>query len=150
LSGDVELQRLTELSLSLPELRAKAGNYLGWVRSGDLLFLSGQGADGWTGRVGETLTVEQGYQAARSCGLNLLAQVRDAVGGLAAVRQVVQVRGFVCCTDDLQEIPQVVNGASDLFVAVFGERGRHARTALGVRALPLGFAVEIDMVVQLG
>ena len=72
------------------------------------------------------------------------------MGGLAAVRQVVRVRGFVCCTDDLQEIPQVVNGASDLFVAVFGERGRHARTAIGVRALPLGFAVEVDMVVQLG
>jgi enamine deaminase RidA (YjgF/YER057c/UK114 family) len=76
--------------------------------------------------------------------------VRDAVGGLAAVRQVVRVRGFVCCTDDLQKIPQVVNGASDLLVAAFGQRGRHERTALGVRALPLGFAVEIDMVVQLG
>jgi enamine deaminase RidA (YjgF/YER057c/UK114 family) len=147
---EVELQRLTDLGLSLPDLRAKAGNYLGWVRAGDLLFLSGQGADGWTGRVGETLTVDQGYQAARSCGLNLLAQIRDAAGGLAAVRQVVQVRGYVACVDDLPDIPRVVNGASDLFIAVFGERGRHARTALGVRALPLGFAVEVDMAVQLG
>jgi enamine deaminase RidA (YjgF/YER057c/UK114 family) len=145
-----ELQRLAELGLGLPELRAKAGNYLGWVRSGDLLFLAGQGADGWTGLVGETLTVEQGYQAARSCGLNLLAQIRDAAGGLAAVRQVVQVRGYVACAAGLREIPDVINGASDLFIAVFGERGRHARTALGVRALPLGFAVEVDMVVQLG
>jgi enamine deaminase RidA (YjgF/YER057c/UK114 family) len=149
-SAEPELRRLAELGLALPELRAKAGNYLGWVRAGDLLHLSGQGADGWHGRVGDTLTVEQGYQAARACGLNLLAQVHDAVGGLAAVRQVVQVRGYVCCTDDLQEVPLVVNGASDLFLNVFGERGRHARTAIGVRALPLGFAVEVDMVVQLG
>ncbi|WP_028935733.1 RidA family protein [Pseudonocardia spinosispora] len=150
MSGRAELDRLAELGLELPEPRAKAGNYLGWVRAGDLLYLSGQGADGWNGRVGDSLTVDQGYRAARACGLNLLAQVHDAAGGLAAVRQVVQVRGFVCCTDDLAEVPQVIDGASDLFIAVFGERGRHARTAIGVRALPLGFAVEVDMVVQLG
>lgn len=150
MSTDVELQRLAALGLELPTLRPKAGNYTGSVRAGDLLFLSGQGADGWTGRVGDTLTVAQGYQAARACGLNLLAQIQDASGGLAAVRQVVQVRGYVCCTDDLHEVPDVANGASDLFNAVFGERGAHARTALGVRALPLGFAVEVDMVVQLG
>lgn len=150
MSTDRERDRIAALGLELPELRQKAGNYLGWVRSGDLLFLSGQGADGWVGRVGETLTVEQGYQAAQACGLNLLAQLQDAAGGLAAVRQVVQVRGYVCCTDDLPEVPQVINGASDLFISVFGDRGRHARTAIGVRALPLGFAVEVDMVVQLG
>jgi enamine deaminase RidA (YjgF/YER057c/UK114 family) len=146
----VEYDRLAELGLELPPLRAKAGNYVGWVRSGDLLFLSGQGADGFTGRVGETLSRDEAYHAARSCGLNLLAQIENAAGGLGAVRQVVQVRGYVTCTADFTEIPQVVNGASDLFAAVFGERGPHARTAIGVQNLPLGFAVEVDMVVQLG
>jgi enamine deaminase RidA (YjgF/YER057c/UK114 family) len=146
----VEHERLDALGLTLPPLRAKAGNYAGWVRAGDLLFLSGQGADGFTGRVGATMTRDEGYAAARSCGLNLLAQIEDAVGGLGAVRQIVQVRGFVACTEEFTEIPQVVNGASDLFLAVFGERGPHARTAIGVQNLPLGFAVEVDMTVQLG
>lgn len=146
----VEYDRLAALGLQLPPLRAKAGNYVGWVRAGDLLFLSGQGADGWTGRVGDTLTRDEGYQAARMCGLNLLAQLHEATGGLGAVRQVVQVRGFVTCTDDFTDIPEVVNGASDLFIEVFGERGTHARTAIGVQNLPRGFAVEVDMAVQLG
>lgn len=146
----VEYERLAELGLELPPLRARAGNYVGWVRAGDLLFLSGQGADGFTGRVGETLTRDEAYLAARSCGLNLLTQIEDATGGLGAVRQVVQVRGYVTCTAEFNEIPQVVNGASDLFMAVFGERGPHARTAIGVQNLPLGFAVEVDMAVQLG
>lgn len=146
----VEYERLTELGLQLPPLRAKAGNYLGWVRAGDLLFLSGQGADGFTGRVGDTLSRDEAYQAARSCGLNLLAQIQDATGGLRAVRQVVQVRGYVACTAQFTDIPYVINGASDLFLAVFGERGPHARTAIGVQNLPLGFAVEVDMAVQLG
>lgn len=146
----VEYDRLAELGLQLPPLRAKAGSYVGWVRAGDLLVMSGQGADGWTGRVGETLTRDQAYRAARMCGLNLLAQIHDATGGLGSVRQVVQVRGFVACTEQFTEIPQVVNGASDLFLAVFGDRGPHARTAIGVQNLPLGFAVEVDMTVQLG
>jgi enamine deaminase RidA (YjgF/YER057c/UK114 family) len=146
----VEHERLAALGLQLPPLRAKAGNYVGWVRAGDLLFLSGQGADGCTGRVGDTVGRDEAYLAARSCGLNLLAQIEDAAGGLGAVRQVVQVRGYVSCTPEFTEIPQVVNGASDLVVAVFGERGPHARTAIGVQNLPLGFAVEVDMAVQLG
>lgn len=146
----VEYERLAGLGLELPPLRAKAGNYVGWVRCGDLLFLSGQGADGYTGRVGASMTRDDAYLAARSSGLNLLAQIEDAAGGLGAVRQVVQVRGYVACTEEFTEIPQVVNGASDLFLAVFGERGPHARTAIGVLNLPLGFAVEVDMAVQLG
>lgn len=145
-----EYERLAALGLQLPPLRRKAGNYVGWVRAGDLLVLSGQGADGFTGRVGDTVTRDGAYLAARACGLNLLAQIHDATGGLGAVRQVVQVRGFVACTPDFTDIPQVVNGASDLFVAVFGDRGPHARTAIGVQSLPLGFTVEVDMTVQLG
>ena len=138
--------RLAERGLALPELRRPAGNYRGWMRAGDLLHLSGQGADGHTGRLGADLTVIQGYAAARACALNLLAQARDALGALDAVAQVVQVRGFVACTPDFTDQPAVIDGASDLLAAVFGERGTHARTAIGVAALPRGFAVEVDAV----
>jgi enamine deaminase RidA (YjgF/YER057c/UK114 family) len=139
-------ERLVERGLELPPLRRPAGNYRGWVRAGDLLYLSGQGADGHTGRLGADLTVIEGYAAARACALNLLAQAHDALGALDAVAQVVQVRGFVACTPDFTEQPAVVDGASDLLAAVFGERGPHARTAIGVAALPRGFAVEVDAV----
>ncbi len=139
-------ERLAERGLTLPPLRRPAGSYRGWMRAGDLLYLSGQGADGHTGRLGADLTVAQGYAAARACALNLLAQARDALGALDAVGQVVQVRGFVTSTDDFTDQPAVVDGASDLFVEAFGEHGAHARTAIGVAALPRGFAVEVDAV----
>ncbi len=116
--------------------------------AGDLLFLSGQGADGWIGRVGDDLTVEQGRLAARDCALNLLAQTRDALGSLDQVAQVVKVIGFVACAPGFGDVPAVVDGASALLVELFGDRGRHARSAVGVAALPLGFAVEVEMVVQ--
>ncbi len=141
-------QRLAALGVELPALRSKSGNYVGYVRTGNLLFLSGQGAEPWFGRVGDDLSLEQGRQAARDCALNLLAQTRDALGSLEHVRRLVKVLGFVACTPDFTALPQVIDGASDLFVAVFGERGRHARSALGMQALPLGFAVEIEMVVE--
>jgi enamine deaminase RidA (YjgF/YER057c/UK114 family) len=141
-------ERLAERGLALPELRRPAGNYRGWMRAGDLLYLSGQGADGHTGRLGADLTVIEGYAAARACALNLLAQAHDALGALDAVAQVVQVRGFVACTPDFTEQPAVIDGASDLLVEVFGDRGEHARTAIGVQALPRGFAVELDAVLR--
>ena len=141
-------RRLVELGLELPGLRPKAGLYEGWVLAGDLLFLAGQGADGWEGRVGEGLTVEQGRLAARGCALNLLAQTRDALGSLDRVAQVVKVTGFVACGPGFGAVPAVVDGASALLVDLFGDRGRHARTAVGVAALPLGFAVEVEMVVR--
>jgi enamine deaminase RidA (YjgF/YER057c/UK114 family) len=140
-------ERLAGLGLALPELRPAAGNYVGYVRTGNLLYLAGQGADGWTGRLGADLTVEQGRRAARDCMLNLLAQTRAAVGSLERVR-VVKLLGFVACTPGFQDNPAVLDGASDLLVDVFGERGRHARSAVGVQALPKGFAVEIEMVVE--
>lgn len=139
--------RLAELGLSLPGLRPRAGNYVGWVRTGELLFLSGQGADGWTGRVGAELTVAQGRDAARDCALNLLAQTRDALGSLDRVAQVVKLLGFVACIEDFRDAPKVIDGASDLLAELFGPRGQHARSAIGVQALPLGFAVEVEMVV---
>ena len=130
---------------TLPALRPPAGRYRGWVRRGELLILSGQGADGHTGRLGADLTVADGYAAARACALNLLAQARAALGTLDAVAQVLQLRGFVTSTADFTDQPAVLDGASDLLVEVFGERGEHARTAIGVAALPRGFAVELDL-----
>ena len=141
-------RRLAELGLELPALRPRAGLYEGWVSAGDLLFLSGQGADGWVGRLGADLTVEQGQKAARDCALNLLAQARDALGDLDQVGQVVKLVGFVACTPNFTAVPAVVDGASALLVELFGERGRHARSAVGVAALPLGFAVELELVVR--
>ncbi|CAN5806272.1 RidA family protein [soil metagenome] len=139
--------RLAELGLTLPPLRPKAGDYLGWRRVGDLLFLAGQGADGWTGRVGANLDLERARAAARDCGLNLLAQTHAALGSLAAVEAIVKVTGFVACTPEFAQLPQVIDGASELFIDVFGDAGRHARSAIGVQQLPKGFAVEIEMVV---
>ena len=143
-------RRLAELGLELPALRPRAGLYEGRVLAGDLLFLSGQGADGWVGRLGADLALEQGRLAARACALNLLAQTRDALGSLERVAQVVKVTGFVACVPGFADVPAVVDGASALLRDLFGDRGRHARTAVGVAALPLGFAVEVEMVVWVG
>jgi enamine deaminase RidA (YjgF/YER057c/UK114 family) len=141
--------RLAELGLTLPGLRPRAGNYVGYVRSGDLLFLAGQGADGWVGRVGADLDVAAGREAARDCMLNLLAQTRDALGTLDRVARIVKLLGFVACTEDFRDCPAVIDGASDLLAELYGERGSHARSAIGCQALPLGFAVEIEMVVEI-
>jgi enamine deaminase RidA (YjgF/YER057c/UK114 family) len=141
-------ERLAELGLELPPLRRKAGNYVGWVRTGNLLFLAGQGADGHVGRVGDDLTVEQGRLAARDCALNLLAQTKDALGSLDQVWRIVKLLGFVVCTADFVDAPKVIDGASDLLSDVLADRGRHARSAIGAYALPLGFAVEVEMVVE--
>jgi enamine deaminase RidA (YjgF/YER057c/UK114 family) len=141
--------RLAELGLTLPGLRPRAGNYVGYVRSGDLLFLAGQGADGWVGRVGADLDVAAGREAARDCMLNLLAQTRDALGTLDRVARIVKLLGFVACTEDFRDCPAVIDGASDLLAELYGERGSHARSAIGCQGLPLGFAVEIEMVVEI-
>lgn len=145
-SADGPEARLAALSLALPALRPRAGDYVGWVRHRDLLFLAGQGADGWTGRIGTDLDVEQGRLAARDCALNLLAQTRAALGSLDHVERVVKLTGFVACTADFTATPEVIDGASRLLIEVFGEHGRHARSAIGVQSLPLGFAVEVEMV----
>jgi 2-keto-4-pentenoate hydratase len=142
-------ERLCALGLELPALRPRSGRYRGWVRSGQLLVLSGQGADGWVGRVGDDVTLEQGRLAARDCALNLLAQARDALGSLDRIGQVVKVLGYVCCSDDFTRAPAVVDGASDLLIDVLGAAGEHARAAIGVQALPLGFAVEVEMVLEI-
>lgn len=145
--------RLAELGLTLPDAPAPAANYVPYVRSGDLLFVSGQISQGpgglIKGRLGETMDVAEGAEAARRCGLSLIAQARAALGGdLGRVVRVVRLGGFVNSTADFTDQPKVINGCSDLMVAVFGEAGRHARAAVSAPALPLGVAVEIEAVFQ--
>jgi enamine deaminase RidA (YjgF/YER057c/UK114 family) len=140
--------RLRELGLELPAPRPPAGNYQPWTRAGDLLYLAGQGSTGTNGRLGRDLDVAGGYAGARSCMLNLLAQVENALGSLDRVGHIVKVNGYVCCTEDFAEHPAVMNGATDLLVELFGpDRGKPARSAVGVYALPAGFAVEVEMIV---
>ena len=145
--------RLKSLGIVLPMPVAPVANYVPFVLAGDLLHVSGQisiDADGgYKGVVGVDLDLETARKAARLCAINLIAQIRRACAGdLSRVRQVVKLGGFVQAGPDFFDIPQVVNGASDLMVEVFGDAGRHARSAVGVYRLPLNFAVEVDAVVQ--
>ena len=145
-------QRLKELGITLPAAAAPAANYVPFVLEGKLLFIAGQlpfTAEGkleHLGKVGRELTVEQGYQSARLCALNCLAQARAALGTLDKVRRIVRVGGFVQCPDDFTQQPQVINGASDVIVEIFGDKGKHARAAVGNNALPRGVATEVEMV----
>jgi enamine deaminase RidA (YjgF/YER057c/UK114 family) len=149
MAGIVET-RLAALGILLPKAAAPAGAYVPFVTAGNLVFVSGQipvweGELRFLGRVGEDLAIEDGYQAARLCGLNLLAQVREACDGdLDRVRGVVKLGGFVHAAAGFRDHPKVVNGASDLMLDAFGGAGRHARFAVGAPSLPLGVAVEVD------
>jgi enamine deaminase RidA (YjgF/YER057c/UK114 family) len=125
------------------------------VRTGNLLYLSGKGPDlvggrQWKGKLGAEYTTEEGYTAARDTMLNLLAVIHEDVGDLSKVSRIVKVLGMVNSTPDFVDQPRVINGASDLLVRVFGDRGRHARSAVGMTALPGGIPVEIEMIVELG
>ncbi len=149
-------KKLVEMGLSLPPSPAPVANYVPAVRSGSLLFVSGHGPafvkDGKIeyirGKLGRDLTVEQGYEAAKQVMLNILQSIKGVIGDLDKVRRIVKVLGFVNCTEDFPDQPKVINGASDLLVALYGERGRHARSAVGMQQLPFGIAVEIEMVVE--
>lgn len=145
--------RLAELGLQLPSPPKPIANYVRAVRTGNLLFVSGHGPflDGkpqYVGKVDRDLTVEEGYRSAQLVCLNCLASVKEALGDLDRVKRVVKLLGMVNSTPDFGEQPQVINGASDLLVNLYGDAGRHARSAVGMGSLPGGIAVEIEMVLE--
>jgi len=146
-------QKLKELGLELPPAPAPAANYVPYTLENGILFISGQvplNAEGkleFLGKIGKDMDQEQGAASARLCALNGLAQMRAALGSLDRVKKVLRIGGFVNCTDDFTNQPEVINGASDLLVEVFGEKGRHARAAVGTNALPRGVATEVEFVV---
>ena len=148
------LERLGALGFSLPDPPPAGGNYLPFRIVGSLVFLPGvisswNGTLTHRGKVGEDLTVEQGYEGARVCALNLLANLQAAVGDLDRVKQIIVVNGYVNCIPNFPDSPKVINGASDLLVGIFGESGRHVRAAIGVAGLPQGAAVEVQMTAEI-
>jgi enamine deaminase RidA (YjgF/YER057c/UK114 family) len=146
--------KLEALGLHLPTAPAPIGNYLRAVTVGNLVFLAGHGPtrDGgpaFQGKVGAERTIEEGYQAAQLVMLNCLSSLKQEIGDLDRVARIVKVLGMVNCTEDFGQHPEVINGASDLLVELYGERGRHARSAVGMQSLPRGITVEIEMIVEL-
>lgn len=144
---------LQKLGIKLPKPSSPVANYVNAVRTGNLIFLAGKGPlkeDGQyiTGKVGKDLSIQQGYEAARLVGVNQLAALKAEIGDLNRVKRIVKVLGMVNCTGDFANQPEVVNGFSDLMVAVFGDRGKHARSAVGMASLPRNIAVEIELIVE--
>ncbi|MEE8559694.1 MAG: RidA family protein [Alphaproteobacteria bacterium] len=154
MAGRIEA-RLAELNIELPQAATPVANYVPYVVSGPLVFLAGQvtvwnGEIRFVGKLGRDFTVEEGQEAARLCGLNLIAQARAACeGDLDRVVRCVKLTGFVNSMPDFTDQPKVMNGASDLMTEVFGESGRHARAAIGVNTLPLGVAVEVEGIFEI-
>jgi enamine deaminase RidA (YjgF/YER057c/UK114 family) len=151
---DIE-KRLKELEITLPQAPKSVANYVPFVHVGNLLFLSGHGPydDGKTklaGKLGKELSTEEGNRAARNVVLNCLASIKGALGNLNKVKRVIKLLGMVNCTEDFKDQPKVMNGASDLLVEVFGEAGRHARSAVGMQSLPNGIPIEIEMILEVG
>jgi enamine deaminase RidA (YjgF/YER057c/UK114 family) len=145
-------QRLEELGIALPTVDGPIGNYVHAKRVGNLLYLSGKGPPNVDGRMprgklGAGMSVEEGYRHARGVGLMLIAVLRDTLSDLDRVEDIVKVLGMVNAAADFEDHPKVVNGCSDLFVEIFGERGRHARSAVGMSSLPGGIPVEIEIIV---
>jgi enamine deaminase RidA (YjgF/YER057c/UK114 family) len=148
-------KRLAELGIVLPKPAQPVATYVPWVRTGNLVYISGQGAmkDGklqYTGRVGDTVSLEDAIASARLTGINIITHLRDACGGdLDRVKRVVKLLGLVNCTPTFGDHPKVINGASDLMVEVFGDKGRHARSAVGAPSLPFGLSVEVEAIVEI-
>jgi enamine deaminase RidA (YjgF/YER057c/UK114 family) len=149
MSGTVE-KKLASLGIELPQVATPLANYVGSVRSGNLLYVSGQlcfgpgGKLAAIGKLGGGVSIEDGQQAARACAINLLAQIKAAVGDLDKVTRVIRLGGFIASVPAFLDGPKVMNGASDLIVEAFGDKGRHARTTVGVAVLPLDAAVEVE------
>ena len=145
--------RLTELGITLPPAPAGVGAYVPWVRTGNWIITSGQlpwrdGKLAYIGKLGADVTLEQGYDAARVCAINAIAQLKSAVADLQRIARIVRLEGFVHAAPGFHEHPIVLNGASELFLAVFGDRGKHARTALGINEMPLNAAVQISVIAE--
>ena len=145
--------RLEELGITLPAVGAPMGSYVHAVQTGNLLYLAGKGphnADGSTptGKVGQDISADDAYTHARSVGLTLIAVLKETLGDLDRVKQIVKVLGMVNAAPDFGEQPRVINGCSDLFVEVFGDAGKHARSAVGMGSLPMGITVEIEVIVE--
>ncbi len=152
MSGKTE-EHLKSLGILLPSPAAPAANYVPFVISGNLLTISGQvpvGPEGleFQGKLGDGYDVETGQKAARLCAINILAQAKAALGDLDRIEKMIKINGFVNCTPDFGDQPAVINGASDLLVEALGERGKHARAAVGMASLPFGVAVEIDAIIE--
>jgi enamine deaminase RidA (YjgF/YER057c/UK114 family) len=152
MAGTIEA-RLKELGIVLPAAAQPLASYVPAVQAGSLLFLSGQvtmkeGKREFVGKLGRDFKTEEGYQAARLCGINIVAQLKAALGDLDRVRRIVKLTGFVNSMPDFIEQPQVVNGASELLAEIFGDKGRHARSAVGAGSLPGGVACEVEAIVE--
>jgi len=143
-------KRRKELGIHLAPPTPPIANYVNAVRAGNLLFLAGKGPGAAKGKLGAEFTVEQGYQHARSVGLALLAVMKAELGSLDRVKRVVKLLGMVNGTPEFTDQPKVINGCSDLFVEVFGDQGKHARSAVGMGSLPNGIPVEIECIVEVG
>jgi enamine deaminase RidA (YjgF/YER057c/UK114 family) len=146
-------KRLQELGIELPPVPAALGNYVQYAQTGNLIFLSGAGPHGSdgkvpTGKVGGDVSVDEAYQHARTIGLVQIAKLKDALGDLDRVSRIVKVLGMVNSVPDFGEHPKVINGFSDLMVEVFGDKGRHARSAVGMGSLPSGITVEIEVIAE--
>ncbi|MEM7407213.1 MAG: RidA family protein [Pseudomonadota bacterium] len=141
-------ERLRELGISLPDTGNPAGNYVPAVRTGNLLFLSGKGPGNASGKVGGDFSIDEGYAHARAVGLALIATMQAELGDLNRVKRIVKVLGMVNAAPDFGAHPKVINGCSDLFVEVFGDAGRHARSAVGMGSLPNQIPVEIECIVE--
>jgi len=154
MAGEVDA-RLAELGIDVPDAAAPVANYVGFVQSGNLVFVSGQvpikdGKFQYQGKLGDSMSLEDAQAAARLCAINIIAQVKAACGGdLDRVTRIVKLTGFVNSTGDFTDQPKVVNGASDLMVEVFADKGRHSRAAVSAAALPVGVSVEVEAVVEI-
>lgn len=142
---------LKEKGIELPEPTRPVANYVTSVKTGNLIFTSGHGPQKHipNGKVGKDLTLEQGYEAARNTALCLISTLKDVLGDLDKVKRIVKLVGFVNCAEDFKDQPKIVNGASDLFVEIFGDKGKHSRSAVGMYQLPSGIPVEIELVVEI-
>jgi enamine deaminase RidA (YjgF/YER057c/UK114 family) len=146
-------ENLKKLNIQLPKASAPVASYVNAVKTGNLIFLAGKGprkenGEYVTGKLGDSLNIQQGYDAARLTGINQLAVLKELLGDLSKVKRIVKVNGYVNSTNNFYNQPQVMNGYSDLMLQVFGEKGRHARTALGTNTLPMNIAVEVEMIVE--